>query len=352
MDFKEVKDRLNVEDVVRIVRELGGECRVRNDNWLVFDSILYHGCEAGMHKPKMYYYLSSCSFFDYKLGDGFDIIELVSRAKNVGLYESAGWICNFCNIDGWDVGFTSNKKYNWQSDILSYVKGQCPHKSLKIYDKSILNKFEEVYHADWLNDGISIESMKKYGIKFYSWDNVIIIPCEDIDGNLIGIRTRTVDKTQDWKYLPFEDFDGTDYAFPTNNALYGLNHTKDAVKKYGKIILVESEKGVLQCDGFFGDKNISAGTYGSKVSEEMRSIILSLDVNEVIIAYDFDYKKIGDELWDKFIDKTNNIAMLFDGFCKVTRLVEYGKHPQKASPSDLGYKRFNKLLRNREVVLV
>ncbi len=72
--------------------------------------------------------------------------------------------------------------------------------------KSLLNCFDEVYHQDWIDDGISIEVMKNNNIKYCVKDHQIIIPhYYGLDGRLIGIRCRnlveeTVEKGS--KYMP------------------------------------------------------------------------------------------------------------------------------------------------------
>jgi hypothetical protein len=193
--------------------------------------------------------------------------------------------------------------------------------------------------------------MKKYNIRFSQWRNSIIIPCYDELFNLIGIRARNVDKTKDWRYMPLTLLDGTECKFQTGQALFGLNINADAIEKVHRVIIFEAEKSVMQCDTMFGNNNISVAIFGSAFQKEQLDKLLSLGVSEIVIALDFDYEKIGDEMWDKFVKKVDRIKSICEPYVdKISVLVEYEPHPLKCSPSDLGKEKFLKLFRNREYV--
>lgn len=354
VDFQKIKETCTDVGVEMVVGEMGGRCWGDNGEFMIFDSICYHVDCAG-HKPKMYYYKQTKCFMDYKLGCSFDIVEMVQRRKellgqDLTMIQCANIVCSILGIDGYKE---QQKKggYDYLSELRCFLKGHKPRTEMLIYDKKILDMFPQIYHEDWINDGISIDSMEKYGIRYYPSENQIVIPCQDSRGNLVGIRVRNIDPRLDWKYRPLILFDGTEYKFSTNRILYGINYTRYAIEKYRKVMLFEAEKSVLQCDGFFGENNIACAMFGSAFSEEKRDILLGLGIEEVIICVDFDYENASDDdkNFVKFKEKINNIAKFFDGFCKVTYLVEYGEHPLKCSPSDLGKEKFMELFRNREV---
>ena len=347
-DVKKLKDELSIDDINKIVGELGGELRVEENEYNIYTSILYHGETANLHKPKMYYYFENKMFYDYKLGEGFDVIELVERVKEESFGNCVRWIGEVVGRD-WGKRRSGFGGWDWKTELGEYMG--CEYNDttedvdIKIYDDKILNSFEKKYHTDWLNDNITIQSMKKYNIMWDAWENMIVIPCYDIFGNLIGIRGRNVDKDRDFKYMPYPN-----YEFPTNATLYGIEHTQKGIRKHGKVIIFEAEKSVLQCDGYYGDNNIAVGLYGSNLGTRGRDIIVGLDVKEVILGFDFDYENANDDdpKFEKFKEKINKTAQLFDGLCNVSYMIEYDEHPIKCSPSDRGKKKLNELIENRK----
>ena len=224
------------------------------------------------------------------------------------------------------------------------------------YNRNVLLFFEPIYHQSWLDDNISIKTMEKYNIGYYPLQDCITIPCFDDKANLIGIRGRFLNPESQVKYLPIRLLNGVEYKFQTNNYLYGIWYTKQAIKYHKKCVLFEAEKSTLQCDTYFGEDNFSVSLYGSAMSKQKRDIILEQGVNEVIIAIDFDYDTILDENGNKtedftqFENKVYKISKFFKGFCKVSALVSYGGHNYKDSPSDLGKEKYLELYKNREVI--
>lgn len=75
---------------------------------------------------------------------------------------------------------------------------------LQTHNKSILSYFEKIYPKPWYEEGISIETMEKYDIRFYSGMFQTIIPHYNETSNLIGIRSRNWDKNlmKGSKYIP------------------------------------------------------------------------------------------------------------------------------------------------------
>ena len=131
--------------------------------------------------------------------------------------------------------------------------------------KGLLNVFTFYPTIEWLNDGISVESMKTYNILYSISENKIIIPHYNLNGELIGIRGRALNE-EDLilgKYMPVK-IENITYAHPLGYNLYGLNFVKENVKKYKTAIIAEGEKSCLQYSTMFGqDRNIVVATCGS-----------------------------------------------------------------------------------------
>lgn len=95
---------------------------------------------------------------------------------------------------------------------------------LNEYPKSILEYFTSYYHPVWLKEGITKKAMDKFQIKFSIGQNKIIIPHFDINGRLVGIRGRTLEKKEAeeyGKYRPIQVGDIT-YTHQLQFNLYGI----------------------------------------------------------------------------------------------------------------------------------
>jgi hypothetical protein len=363
MDAQFIKSKLNDKNIVKIINKLGGELSSETDDYMIFTSITYD-IDAGNHKPKLYCYKSNYSFVEFHLSmETFGIYEVVKERKRLlgekyTFVDCMKFVCNCIGLNYNDNNYTGSTNTFINSNLKRFIDGYS-NKELPIYDDTILNKFEHWYHQSWLDDNISIETMDKYNILYYDFGNQIIIPCYDAYNNLIGIRARNLDPNADAKYIPYKDINGTWYKFNVGSTFYGLNHVSKAIQKYKKVIICESEKSVMQGDTFFGDNNIILGMYGSAMTKQKRNIILSLGVEEVIIAIDFDYEEenyhneeLYEELtdWELYEKKVYKIADMFKGWCKVSVIVDYKPEHKKDCVTDYDKKKFIKLYNNRQII--
>lgn len=356
IDARKIKENLTEEEVIKVVTSLGGELKLKTLDTLIFSSITYKP-DVENHKPKLYYYIETCMFVEYHTSESFDIYELIHlRAKMLGYdYNFTRCLKYLCGKIGIIYNYTdtlSNSKsnsYDWKADLNQYVKGKKEKSFDKKYRDSVLNQFDSLYHLSWLNDNISMKTMDKYDIKYYKYRNAVVIPCRDIDGNIVGIRGRYFG-LEDVKYLPITMLNGTSYKFPTNEFLYGIDKTKVGMAKHKKCLIVEAEKSVLQADTYFGDDNFTVALYGKSFSKKKLDMILSQGVDEIIIGLDFDYLKVHDEDFNIFEKNVLKIADMCKGFCKVSALVSYKGHKMKDSPTDNGKGFYLKLYNEREVI--
>lgn len=298
----------------------------------------------------------------------FNLLNLIKKRFEVlnepkSFFQCVKWLCEQLNIPfnfKEDIKKPKTEIYNWQETLGKYVKGYKSKVELPIYDKSILNYFPKIYHQSWIDDNISIEVMEKYNIRYYPYHDSIIIPCINVNAELVGIRERFMNPNLDYKYLPLKLLDNSSYEFPVNQTLYGLNYNYYNIERYKKVVLGEAEKFTLQCATYFGDKNISVSLYGKGMSKSKLLQLLKIGINEVIIALDFDYEKVGyynenneyifTKEFEKFRKNVYRIGDYFKPFCKVTVLVSYSGHKINDSPTDNGKEWYLDLYNNREDV--
>ena len=300
INLKKLKSQLTVNDIVHLVKSIGGELYQDNsqqNNQLIFYSCCHHITPMS-HKPKLYYYIDTQSFFCYSCSSAYDIISLIEARwklenKQFNFYDIISYIGTECHIDIGQFNRVTTKTNcgNWKSILDRYDITTGNINANKIIDKNILELFTKVYPQEWCEEGISVNSMEKYGIRYYSRGNQTIIPCYNMDNNLVGIRVRNWEKN-DSKYNSLKTLDRIDYKCNTNQLFYGLNYNKYAIEHYKKCVLVESEKAVLQSDTWFGHNSYTIGMFGNALNNFRRDLLLQLDIETVIYAPDYDYKDL------------------------------------------------------------
>lgn len=219
----------------------------------------------------------------------------------------------------------------------------------------VLECYEDnVFYDGWCSEGISVETMQEFGIR---WDEVrkaIIIPHYDIDGRLVGVRTREVEATRA-KYKPLM-LESHCYSHPLGMNLYGLYRHKDAIRSTRQAIIVEGEKSVLKHHTWFGKSSNMVATCGFNVSNVQRSMLVGLGIEELILGFDKDVSmKVTNETttpeYESYCSRVNHIGRAFAPYCRVTALVDYEDLLDlKDAPVDQGKEVFLKLMAKRQEI--
>lgn len=343
MDASQVKDILTTQNVIDLLEDLGGSPRLKG-NVLYSRTICHHG-----DSHKLLYYQDSKAFHCYTgCGCNYDIFSLVEKVMSLSFAEALQYVCM-----KFGIVFRGNKSSTSKIDF-SFFNRFIPKEEiyeLTKLDPNILNTFYQLYHKDWVDEGISPRTMAKFGIRFAITDNQIIIPHFDIEGNLIGVRARNMDEEMvaaGMKYFPVR-YKKDVLRHPTGAALYGLNFNIEHVEKYRTVILFEAEKSVMQLDTIWPDMSIGACVSGSSLSMTQVEILKSLNVENVIIAPDKEFAERGSDeeafYWQKvestFIDKLGpyfNCHVMWD---------KTGLLGEKMSPTDKGKEIFEELWKTK-----
>lgn len=99
----------------------------------------------------------------------------------------------------------------------------------------------------WADEGIDWEIMRKYGVRYDAFDNRIVYPIKDYEGNIISVCGRTCDPDfkakKIRKYTYFQEIG-------TIDTLYGYSDNQDAIRQAKEIILFEGAKSCLKMAGW------------------------------------------------------------------------------------------------------
>ena len=338
MNSRELINQITTDDIIKIMGSLGAEPVKETSEYLIFSSVC-HGSDS----HKLYLYKSSKTFHCWSHCGNMSLFDLIMRVKQCEFKDAFKYVKTFAS--GGIHGFY--KPYHKKSleDVVV--------EPLPVINKPYLYKiFKNCEIKEWLEDNINYNATSKFNIRKDLEGNRIIIPHFNIKGECVGIRCRHLnpkDVERKGKYTPIW-YDNMSYAHQLSLNLYGIHISKDNIKKYKKVIVVESEKGVLQYESYYTGNNICVAICGSTFSQTQKKMLLELGVEEIVIALDRQYEYEDSE--DATIWKNKILKMSQDllPYCKVSyiwdtdenRLLEY-----KDSPLDRDKNVFQKLIGER-----
>lgn len=278
-DKAKIREQITIDNIYDILQDFGGE-----PNYTDFGIVSATICHnmPGEGSKKLYYYSNSGLFHCYTGCGSFDIFELIIKimdiqyGKNYDLNDAVRYVASYCGIaPEIEIDNDEGNKQDWKI-LEEYNKINSNNITnnkvfeYKYYDPIILDRFNyNVKLTPWLNEGISQEVLNKARIGFFPGGSQITIPHFDKDGNLIGIRGRTMIKEEAENYGKYRPLvvGKTLYNHSLGHNLYGLNWAKNNIKKIHKVFIFESEKSVLKYMTYFGiENNLAVGVCGSSLS--------------------------------------------------------------------------------------
>lgn len=307
LDIAAIKTQITDDDIIAIMDSMGIPLVSANSQYQLYPSACHHS-DWERHKNKLYYYVQSQRWHCYSCGGDWDTIGLVQHLRKCTFNQAVDYICQTLNINATEV-VQDDIRDPWQRDLRRWLPNADIDEpaELTAYDPAILSAFDHLYPTEWLEYGITRDSMDKFGIGWYARQACISIPVVQ-NGQLVGVRGRYT-RQQDvdrGKYRPIAMLDGTVLKFSTNQCLYGLDQNKSAIEKCRQVLLFESEKSCLKADSK-GVYNTLA-VFGSNISKRQIELLLELGVNEVTVAFDSDYRVVGDDDFRFFVAKIKKIA--------------------------------------------
>lgn len=240
---------------------------------------------------------------DYPNAITEDFIKMVARLKNIRYREAMNIIMLFLN--------NGMENISVNCDCVQHYED----KPLTVYDKSILDRYPQAISELFIKDGITPSTQIKFGIRFSSHHNRILIPIFQND-NFVGLFGRWNEKNFDEefvaKYFPILPYQKGKILFP-----FDMN--KDVIKRDKFVYLVESEKTPMLVDKW-GFKNILA-LGGNCVKEHQVEMLKKLGVERVILALDkgldgeyieYSSSRLKEQGFDVYYIDANNIDYLPD----------------------------------------
>ncbi len=355
--YSYVESQLTLDDYEDLLYTLGVEQIKKSSSEWHINSIC-HNIEGG--GLNLRFYLESRTFYCFSgCDESFNIFTLIQKRHNVlgtpiSSLQSLKYVCQYKRIPfNGNAPQVKSDRFMWEKkdNLGMYLESKDYDSDLTIYDDEIIDNLPMIYHTNFLDSGITLNTLNKYNVRYYPTKSQIVMPCYDIENNLIGIRVRNMDEDKDLpKYCPFRRLDGLEYKFSTNKNFYGINHNASEIKRTGEVWLVESERSVLIADSWFGDKSKALALYGSSFKQDKLNILFELEVTKVIIFLDSDFKETTGDEFNKFTDKVNKIKDVLKEYVNEIYVVynNIGMDMYKENAFDVGKKGFKELWKNME----
>lgn len=277
----------------------------------------------------------TASWYDFSSGLGGNLYTFVKAYHKCSSAEAVNLIKKYAGIDG-DIEISPSKKKMAATLIakkFAPVKARQKESKSTILPDDYMDRYE--CRPDklliWEDEGISQESMKKFGIMYDGFQNRIVYPVRDECGHIINVCGRTLDfnwkEKRQPKYI---------YRFPLGrlDTLGGLFENKDAILQSGKVIIFEGIKSVMKADTW-GIYN-SCALFTSHLNSYQLKILARLGVCVVFAL-------------DKGVDITQDINIKrLKRYARVEYLLDTeGLLQDKDSPVDHGMEIFKMLYERR-----
>lgn len=347
IDIAAIKAQITDDDIIALMDSMGIPLVSANSQYQLYPSACHHS-DWERHKNKLYYYMQSQRWHCYSCSGDWDTIGMIQHLRKYTFNQSVDYICSTLGINATEV-VQDDMRDPWQRDLRRWFSNADYDEpaELTAYDPAILSAFDHLYPNEWLEYGITRDSMDKFGIGWYSRLACISIPVF-FNNQLVGVRGRYT-KPQDLnkgKYRPITMLDGNILKFSTAAYLYGYDQNKAAIAKSHQVILFESEKSVLKAPSYGIDNSLAV--FGSNISKRHIELLLELGVNDVILAFDSDYRQIGDDDFKFFVAKMKKLCAKLRSFFSLSIIYNnQGYDAYKCNIMDLSYDKAMKLYESR-----
>jgi hypothetical protein len=362
---EELLEKISIEDIVKILTDMGSKKPKKDEAGNLYFSTICHG--GNTHK--LHFFIDSKFFMCYTNCGSMSLYDVLMNINNWTFKETFNYLAHYKNINVFQRKIGVHKSNYQIEEELNFLDKHLyiPTKNkiqLPIYNNKILNIFDDYYPDSWLEEGIEEDILKYFNVKFYFNQMKAVIPHYDIKGNLVGIKSRNFLQSEvnmGKKYIPIT-IQKLTYKYPVGFNLYGLFQNQKTINKEKTSIIFESEKSVYKYGSYYGqENNIAVAVQGMNISLYQRDLLLDAGVENIIIAFDKQYKTeyINDKYKDTaeykeyimYLKKILKVVSLFINYCNVyvilcwDDLIKY-----KDSPIDRGKEIFETLYQERYLI--
>lgn len=215
-------------------------------------------------------------FYDFSSGKGGNVLDFICAYNNCDFKKGLKILKNYAGISNDDVSAAPQRLL--ATSIARKYRSKPPRQKaskVSILPSDYMDRYERNVKklAVWEREGISMESMEKFQVRYDPFSDRLVYPVRDINGNIFSVCGRTLDP-----YFKEKNLRKYTYFQPIGilDTIYGLSDNIAEIQKCGEIILFEGAKSVMMADGW-GIKNTGA-TLTSHLNPHQFKILIKLGV--------------------------------------------------------------------------
>lgn len=249
MNFQELREQLSDEMIKDILGQFNVEAVMEDEKSITFPTCC-HNLEGG--SPKLVYYKNTRLFHCYtECAASFDIFNLLQkmyalRGQEITLRQAVE-ICDLdsSNVEVKETNLGVSEEIRYMQGMNNLYIPNVDELEFKTYDKKVLKQFAFDYTGlmPWIQEGMGIETLQKFNIKYDFINQAIIIPNFDYDGQLIGVRARYFrdEDVKKGKYRPVYH-NGILYNHPTGRTFYGIFENHKNIERKHTVVIFEGKR--------------------------------------------------------------------------------------------------------------
>lgn len=190
-------------------------------------------------------------FYDFSSGKGGNVLDFICAYNNCDFLKGLRILKSYAGISNDSVSGETPQRLAATSVAKRFQSKKQKGKPAKatVLTQDYMNRYEWNVKklAVWEREGITMESMERFQVRYDPFSDRLVYPIRDVNGNIINVCGRTLDpKFKEKKLRKYTYFQPLGIL----DTLYGLSDNIDEIRKHGEIILFEGAKSVMMADGW------------------------------------------------------------------------------------------------------
>ena len=177
-----------------------------------------------------------------------DIISFAQFILKTNFKTTILWLCNEIGVEYDESKIVIRNQSETIKCLQQYIKNPSKEIQNKPVSESFLNQYPHFIVDEWIQEGISSETQKKYDIRIDKHKGRWLIPIRDENNILVAIKGRTYLPNHKElgipKYIYYKEDKDVKYY---NNTLFGLNYHMEDIKNRNEVIFLKA-KSVMKAE--------------------------------------------------------------------------------------------------------